>query len=91
MPDVIASLLKTLTSFSKDFGVWMDWEKSDCASILIGTVVQYEEVSAVQVFVWFSLEEILIPECPFLQPYKQKMLLHRAPEILSRDSTSCMI
>lgn len=86
MLDLIASLLKTLASFSKDFGVWMEWENSDCASILIGTVVQCEEVSAVQVFVWFSLEEILIPpelECPFLQPYKQKMLLHRAPEILS--------
>lgn len=47
MLDLIASLLKTLASFSKDFGVWMEWEKSDCTSILIGAVVQYEEVSAV--------------------------------------------
>lgn len=59
MVDLIVSLLKTLASFSKDFGVWMEWEKSDCASVLIGTVVQYEEVSAVWVLVWFSLEEVL--------------------------------
>lgn len=37
----------------------MEWEKSDGASILIGTVVQYVEVSAVQVLVWLSLEEVL--------------------------------
>ncbi|PKU47265.1 hypothetical protein llap_2441 [Limosa lapponica baueri] len=43
MLDLIASLFKTLASFSKDFGVWMEWEKSDCASILIGTIAQYEE------------------------------------------------
>lgn len=74
MVDLIVSLLKTLASFSKDFGVWMEWEKSDCASILIGTVVQYEEVSAVWVLVWFSLEEVLTPECLLLHPHMQDML-----------------
>lgn len=44
MLDLITSLLKTLESFSKDFGVWMEWGKSDCASTLIGTIAQYEEV-----------------------------------------------
>lgn len=63
MLDLIASLLKTLASFSKDLGVWMEWEKSDTASILVGTVVQYEEVIAVQDWVWLSLEEAPAPEC----------------------------
>lgn len=79
MLDLIASLLKTLASFSKDFGVWMEWEKSDPASILIGAIVQCEEGSTVQVLVWFSLEEVLTPECPFPHPHMQEMLLHRAP------------
>lgn len=51
MLDLIASLHETLASFSKDFGIWMEWEKSDCASILTRTTVQYKEISAVQVWV----------------------------------------
>lgn len=78
MLDLIASLLETLASFSKDFDIWMEWEKSECASILIGTTVQYKEDGAVQVLGWFSLEEVLTPECPFLHPCMQEMLLHRA-------------
>lgn len=78
MLDLIASLLETLASFSKDFGIWMEWEKSDCASILTGMTVQYKEISAVQGLGWFSLEEVLTPECPFLHPHMQEMLLHRA-------------
>lgn len=74
MLDLIASSLKALASFSKDFRVWMEWEKSD-----IGTIVQYEEVGAVQVLVWFSLEEVLTQECPLLHSHMQEMLLHRAP------------
>lgn len=35
--------------------------------------------SAVQVLVWFSLEEVLNPKCPHLHPHMQEMLLHRAP------------
>lgn len=78
MLDLIASLLETLASFSKDFGIWMEWEKSDCASILIGITVQYKEVSAVQVLGWFSQEEVLTPDCPFLHTHMQEKLLHRA-------------
>lgn len=71
MLDPIASLLETLASFSKDFGIWMEWEKSDCASILTGTTVQYKEVSSVQILGWFSPEEVLTPECPFLHMCKR--------------------
>lgn len=35
--------------------------------------------STVQVLVWFGLEEVLTPECPFLHPHMQELLLHRAP------------
>lgn len=78
MLDLIASLLETLASFSKDLGIWMEWEKFDCASIFTGTTVQYKVVNAVQIWGWFSLEELLTPECPFLHPHMQEMLLHRA-------------
>lgn len=70
----------------------MEWEKSDTASILVGTVVQYEEVIAVQDWVWLSLEEAPAPECLLsASTYARDAAAQGTMKFFAWDSTSCVI